>query len=78
MDRSGIEKTCRTRESRSLSGPDGTTLAVLCWNLVKHPLRAENTCPVANFPHLSGHSALDGNPVWPKLSSFMTTSGESG
>src|SRR5258705_2858850 len=40
-----------TRESRSLSGPDGTTLAGLCWNLVKHPGRAENPGPVANFPH---------------------------
>src|SRR3979409_1678366 len=48
------EEPVGTRETRSLSGPDGTTLALLCWNLVKHPHRSKNALPVANFPHLSG------------------------
>src|SRR5260370_42642029 len=53
-----------------LAGPDGTTLAGLCWKFVKHPERAKNSRTVTNFPHFCARSALDRNPDRPKMSSF--------
>src|SRR5580700_7812388 len=60
------------RQNRSLSGPDGATLAGLCWNFVKHAGGTKNTCTVTNFSQFSGIFPLDGSRNWPKMLAFSS------
>src|ERR1700727_166258 len=64
-------------QNRSLAETDGATLAGLCWKFVKRPQPAENDRRVTNLPQICGHSALDWNRRWPKLSCFQVPAGES-
>jgi hypothetical protein len=76
MDRSGNRiEPVGTRETRSLSGPDGTTLALLCWNLVKHPHGSKNAL-LWQIPHFSVWPWI-GTAVGLKCLVFVPFSGES-
>ena len=51
----------------SVTGPDGTTLAGLCWNFVKHSEKGKNPVLWQIFRTFWDISPLDGTREWSKM-----------